>query len=121
MILSYMAGAAAESPVSNAAGSELRTLLKPSPLHPPDAGHGVKGTRPVSVLVSFTKFDDVRRLPLEGEDPRSQALLTLRERSSTDLESVLGVSPRESELASPAMLSRDDRAGLRQHSGLAPT
>ena len=90
MILGYMAGAAAESPGSNAAGRELRTRAT------------VSRARARSQFWSHSlKFDDVRRLPLGGEDPRSQALLTLRERSSTDLESVLGVSPRESESRIP--------------------
>jgi hypothetical protein len=75
---------------------ELRTLLKPSAPHAPDAGHGVKARARSQFWSHSPKFDDVRRLPLGGEDQRSQALLTSMNDRPQNLESVLGVSPRES-------------------------
>src|SRR6267378_6165277 len=121
MILGYMAGAAAESPGSNAAGDGVTYALETVSSTRPLTRATVSRARARSQFWSHSlKFDDIRRLPLGGEDARSQALLTLPERSSTDLESVLGVSSRESESRiPPAMPSRDDRAGLHRHSGLA--
>jgi hypothetical protein len=90
---------------------ELRTVLKTVR----------DGAAPVSVLVSFAEVRGRPRRTGPGRSSRSQTGLICRERTSTDLESVLGVSPRESESRIPLpMLSTDDRAGLRQHSGLAP-
>jgi hypothetical protein len=54
------------------------------------------GAAPVSVLVLFAEVRGRPRRTGPDHSSRSQTTLTCRERTSTDLESVLGVSPRES-------------------------
>lgn len=93
--------------VGAAADSESRMLLKTIR----------DGAAPVSVLVSFAAVQGRPRKTGPGRSSRSRTMLTCRERAPTDLESVLGVSRRESGSRIPLpMLSRVDRAGLRQHS-----
>src|SRR6267154_834396 len=67
--------------------SESRTLLKPLGT----------GPAPVSVLVSFAAVRGRTRRTGPGRSSRSQTMLTCRECTSTDLESVLGAMPREFE------------------------
>src|SRR5467141_49261 len=69
------------------ADSESRTLLKPLET----------GPAPVSVLVSFAEVRGRTRRTGPGRSSRSQTMLTCHERTSTDLESVLGAMPREFE------------------------
>jgi hypothetical protein len=69
--------------VGPAADAELRTLLKTFR----------DGAAPVSVLVSFAAVRERPQRTGPGRSSRSQTVLTCRERTSTDLESVLS-SPR---------------------------
>jgi hypothetical protein len=57
----------------------------------------VTGAAPVSVLVSFAAVRERPQGTGPGRSSRSQAALTRRERTPTDLESVLGASPQEFE------------------------
>jgi hypothetical protein len=59
-------------------GSESRTLLKTIR----------DRAAPISVLVSFARFEGVRGEPDQTAVPRSETTLTCRERTATDLESV---------------------------------
>ena len=86
-------------------GRELCTLLKTFR----------DGAAPVSVLVSFAA---VRRRPRRtgpGRGSRSQTTLTYRERTPTDLESVLGATPQEFE----SLILRQPHQGLLGPSGYA--
>ena len=66
---------------------ELRTVLKTFRA----------GAAPVSVLVSFAAVQGRPRRTGPSRSYRSQTALTYSERTSADLESVLGASPREFE------------------------
>ena len=63
------------------------------------------GTAPVSVLVSFAAVRERPRRTGPGRSSRSQTALTYRERTSTDLESVLGQPLKGSNPLSSAMLT----------------